>query len=93
LLLLVCNRDGAAQSWDDELSASIVLTEALLAPAKPVDAKRELDTTEMLAKKSQNSLARLQFALASARADREQGGEPTVESMTSEGKAPGAPVR
>ncbi len=46
------------QQTDDGLSASIVLTEALLDQGKPVDAKRELDTTEMLARKSQNRLAR-----------------------------------
>ena len=52
---------------DDELSASAVLTEALLAQGKNGDAKQQIDATAILAEKSQNRFARFQFALASAR--------------------------
>lgn len=52
---------------DDELSADVVLIEALLAQGRHGDAKKEVEATEILARKSQNLFTRLQFALASAR--------------------------
>src|SRR5271157_379952 len=51
---------------DDELTAYIGLIQALLAQTKVADAKLEMEHAEPLAAKSQNLLARLQFALASA---------------------------
>ncbi len=52
---------------DDELAASIVLTNALLAQGKHDEARKELQAGEILAGNSQNRLERLQFALVSAR--------------------------
>ncbi|HEX3353257.1 MAG TPA: tetratricopeptide repeat protein [Terriglobales bacterium] len=55
------------QQADDELSADVMLIDALLAQGKHGDAKQEVESTEILARKSQNLFIRLQFALASAR--------------------------
>jgi ATP/maltotriose-dependent transcriptional regulator MalT len=55
------------QQVDDELSASVVLIESLLAEGKYPEAKQTVEKNEALAKNSQNRLVRLQFALASAR--------------------------
>jgi eukaryotic-like serine/threonine-protein kinase len=52
---------------DDELTASTVLTQALLAEGKHADAAKEVEATRTLAGQSQNHLARLQFDLAFAR--------------------------
>jgi eukaryotic-like serine/threonine-protein kinase len=52
---------------DDELAASVVLIQALLAQGKQADAQKELESVQPTAAKSQNSLLRIQFALASAR--------------------------
>jgi len=52
---------------DDELAADVGLIQALLAQGKLADAKLEIERAEPLATKSQNRLAQLQFALASAR--------------------------
>jgi eukaryotic-like serine/threonine-protein kinase len=51
---------------DDELSATAVLIQALLAQGKKAEAKMEMDRAQPLATKSQNRFASLQFALASA---------------------------
>ncbi|MGB8541434.1 MAG: hypothetical protein WCD49_07325, partial [Candidatus Acidiferrales bacterium] len=51
---------------DDELSATAVLIQALLAQGKKAEAKMEVDRAQPLATKSQNRFASLQFALASA---------------------------
>jgi eukaryotic-like serine/threonine-protein kinase len=55
------------QQADDELTASVVLTQALLAEGKHADAQKEVDAARSLASQSQNRLARLQFDLAFAR--------------------------
>jgi len=52
---------------DDELTASVVLIQALLAQGKRADAQKELEASQPLAANTQNVLLRLQFALASAR--------------------------
>ena len=51
------------QEADDELAASVVLTEALLAQGKHADATKEIEATKSLATQSQNRLAR--FSLIS----------------------------
>jgi ATP/maltotriose-dependent transcriptional regulator MalT len=58
---------GKQQQTDDELTASVVLTQALLAQGKHADAQKEVEATRALAGQSQNHLARLQFDLAFAR--------------------------
>jgi DNA-binding winged helix-turn-helix (wHTH) protein/tetratricopeptide (TPR) repeat protein len=55
------------KATDDELLAGIVLVKALLGQAKQVEAQKELDSTQNLAKNSQNHFARLQYDLADAR--------------------------
>ncbi len=52
---------------DDELSASTVLIDALVAEGKYADATREVDAEKTLAAKSVNELFRLRLDLASAR--------------------------
>ena len=52
---------------DDELTASAVLVQALLAQDKHNDAQEEMEATQALATRSQNRFVRLEFALASAR--------------------------
>ena len=52
---------------DDELSASTVLIDALVAEGKYADAAREVDAEKPLAAKSVNELFRLRIDLASAR--------------------------
>jgi tetratricopeptide (TPR) repeat protein len=56
------------QATDDELTPSVVLTQAFLAEGKRADVQKEVDATKALAGQSQNLLARLQFDLAVARA-------------------------
>ena len=58
---------GKDQESDDELTASVVLAQALLAEGKHADAQKEVEAARILAKQSQNRLARLQFDLAIAR--------------------------
>jgi hypothetical protein len=55
------------QQADDELLASIGLSEALLAQGKQADAQREIEGSRELAGKCQNLLDRLQYDVASAR--------------------------
>jgi eukaryotic-like serine/threonine-protein kinase len=55
----------AEQQADDELSASIVLIEALRAQGKQGEARNEMDAAQQLEGKSQNRFLRLQFELAS----------------------------
>jgi eukaryotic-like serine/threonine-protein kinase len=55
------------QQADDELLASAVLIDALLAEGKINDAQQEADASSSLAAKCQNIVYRLEFALASAR--------------------------
>ncbi|MGH9547706.1 MAG: tetratricopeptide repeat protein [Terriglobales bacterium] len=52
---------------DDELSASIVLIDALLALGKQGEAQKETETAQRLGNESQNRFLRLQFELASGR--------------------------
>ena len=52
---------------DDELNATIVLIDALLAQGKEDEAEKELEATRRLGNESQNRLLRLQFELASGR--------------------------
>ena len=52
---------------DDELNATIVLIDALLAQGKEGEAKKETEAARHLGKESQNRLLRLQFELASGR--------------------------
>jgi DNA-binding winged helix-turn-helix (wHTH) protein/tetratricopeptide (TPR) repeat protein len=56
------------QQADDELAASIVLIDALMAESKFPEAESEAGRTKPLADKSGNGLFRLQFELISARA-------------------------
>jgi ATP/maltotriose-dependent transcriptional regulator MalT len=55
------------QQADDELSASIVLIDALLAQGKQGEAQKEMEAAQPLGNESQNRLLRLQFELASGR--------------------------
>ena len=55
------------QQTDDELLARVVLIEALLAQGTQANAQKEMEGVQSLASKSENSLFRLRFALASAR--------------------------
>jgi eukaryotic-like serine/threonine-protein kinase len=55
------------QQADDELSASIVLIEALLAQGKQGEAQKEMEAAQRLGKESQNRFLRLQFQLVSGR--------------------------
>jgi eukaryotic-like serine/threonine-protein kinase len=55
----------ADQQADDELSASTVLIEALLAQDKQTEAQKEMEAAQQLQGKSQNRYLRLQFELAS----------------------------
>jgi eukaryotic-like serine/threonine-protein kinase len=56
------------QQADDELAASIVLIDALIAESKFPEAESEAGRTKPMADKSGNGLFRLQFELMSARA-------------------------
>jgi tetratricopeptide (TPR) repeat protein len=60
------HQDGQA---DDELSASVVLIDGLLAEVKYGDAAREAAAEKPLATKSANQLIRFQFDLVSARVE------------------------
>jgi DNA-binding winged helix-turn-helix (wHTH) protein/tetratricopeptide (TPR) repeat protein len=55
------------QQADDELSASIILIDALLAHGKPGEAQKEIEAAQHLGKESQNRFLRLQFELISGR--------------------------
>jgi eukaryotic-like serine/threonine-protein kinase len=57
----------ADQQADDELSASIVLIEALLAQGKEAEAQKEMEAAQQLGKQSQNRFLRMQFELISGR--------------------------
>ena len=52
---------------DDELAASLVIIDALLAQGKQSEAENEIEADQPLGKHSQNRLLRLQFELASGR--------------------------
>ncbi|MGB6331264.1 MAG: hypothetical protein WA416_05370, partial [Candidatus Sulfotelmatobacter sp.] len=55
------------QQADDELAASVVLIEALLAESKLPEAESEEGKAKSLADKSANTLFRLQFEMMSGR--------------------------
>jgi DNA-binding winged helix-turn-helix (wHTH) protein/tetratricopeptide (TPR) repeat protein len=55
------------QQADDELNASIVLIDALLAQGKQGEAQKEMEAAQRLGKDSQNRFLCLQFELASGR--------------------------
>ncbi len=55
------------QQVDDELAASVVLAEALLAQHKQAEAQKEIEASQSLAATSQDMLGRLQYDLTSAR--------------------------
>ncbi|MGC2184952.1 MAG: hypothetical protein WA637_16870 [Terriglobales bacterium] len=55
------------QQADDELGASIVLIDSLLAQSKQGEAQKEMESAQRLGKESQNRFLRLQFELASGR--------------------------
>jgi tetratricopeptide (TPR) repeat protein len=57
----------AEQQSDDELSASLVLIEALLAQDKQGEAQKEMEAAQKLQGKSQNRYLRLRFELTSGR--------------------------
>ncbi len=61
------------QQADDELNASIVLIDALLAQGKQGDAQKEVEAAQPLGKESQNRFLRLQFDLVSGRVLLESG--------------------
>ena len=52
---------------DDELVASLVILDALLAQGKQSEAEKEIEADQPLGKQSQNRFLRLQFELASGR--------------------------
>jgi hypothetical protein len=76
-----------------------VLTEASRHGFTGAQLEARLTLEDLKEKAGQTAAAQTQFlalertARTKGLSDREQGGEPTVESMTSEGKAPGAPAR
>jgi DNA-binding winged helix-turn-helix (wHTH) protein/tetratricopeptide (TPR) repeat protein len=57
----------ADQQADDELNASLVLIDALLAQGKEGEAQKEMETAQRLGKASQSQFLRLQSELASGR--------------------------
>ncbi len=61
------------QQADDELNASIVLIDALLAQGKQGEAQKEIEAAQRLGKESQNRFLRLQFELVSGRVLLESG--------------------
>ena len=65
------------QQADDELTASIVLIDALLAQGKQGEAQKEMEAAQPLGKESQNRFLRLQFELVSGRVLLESGTLPT----------------
>jgi DNA-binding winged helix-turn-helix (wHTH) protein/tetratricopeptide (TPR) repeat protein len=52
---------------DDELAASLVIVDALLAQGKQSEAEKEIEADQPLGKQSQNRFLRLQFELAAGR--------------------------
>jgi tetratricopeptide (TPR) repeat protein len=81
------------QQADDELAASIGITEALLARGKEADAQKEIAGSQELASRSQNLLARLQYDLAYTRvllaSDHPETSKPRLERVLREARAHG----
>jgi eukaryotic-like serine/threonine-protein kinase len=61
------NQFQREQQADDELTASIVLIDALLSESKQAEAQEEMEAAQPLGNKSQNRFLRLQFQLAAGR--------------------------
>jgi tetratricopeptide (TPR) repeat protein len=78
---------------DDELTASTVLIQALLAQGKQAEAKAEVASVAPLAAKNQNHLVSLQFSLAAARvalaSDQPQSSRPQLEQILKDAKSHG----
>jgi DNA-binding winged helix-turn-helix (wHTH) protein/TolB-like protein/Tfp pilus assembly protein PilF len=78
---------------DDELAASITLTEALLALGRQADARIEMEQSQDLAAKSQNLSAHLQYDLASSRvliaSDHPEVSKPRLEKILKQARAHG----
>ena len=74
------------QQADDELTASIVLIDALLAQGKQGEAQKEMEAAQPLGNKSQNRFLRLQFELASGRvllaSDHPDASAPTISASS-----------
>ena len=70
---------------DDELTASIVLIDALLAQGKQGEAQREMEAAQRLGQESQNRFLRLQFDLVSGRvflaSDHPDGSRPLLQRV------------
>lgn len=81
------------QQADDELKASVLLTQAFLAENRRRDARKEIERAELLATKSQNRFARLQYGLASAHvlymSDRPELSRPQLEQLLKEARERG----
>ena len=81
------------QQADDELVASAVLTQALLAQGNQAGAKAEVAAATPLASRNQNRLVGLQFSLACARvalvSNQPQSSRPQLEQIFKEAKAHG----
>jgi eukaryotic-like serine/threonine-protein kinase len=81
------------QQVDDELAASVVLAEALLAQRKQPEAQKEIEESQSLAAGSQDMLGRLQYDLTSARvmlaSDHPEMCKPRLEKLLREARAHG----
>ena len=81
------------QQVDDELAASVVLAEALLAQHKQAEAQKEIEESQSLAAGSQDMLGRLQYDLTSARvmlaSDHPGMCKPRLEKLLREARAHG----
>ena len=81
------------QQVDDELAASVVLAEALLAQRKQAEAQKEIEESQSLAARSQDMLGRLQYDLTSARvmlaSDHPEMCKPRLEKLLREARAHG----
>jgi len=81
------------QEADDELAATVVLIQALLKQGEYSDAQAELERAEPLANKSQNLLARLQFALTAAgvllASDHPESSRPRLEQVLKDARGHG----
>ena len=65
-----CRTDFQGQGQrDDEIDATIALTEGLLAQKKYAEAEKEIESVTPLLQKNQNKLLQLQFRLAAARVE------------------------
>jgi DNA-binding winged helix-turn-helix (wHTH) protein/tetratricopeptide (TPR) repeat protein len=81
------------QQADDQLTASVVLTRALLAQNKYPDALKEVESSAPLAAKNQNRLTRLEFDVVAARvklaSDHPESSRAQLESIVQDARAHG----